>query len=197
MVMPFGTKRKLENNKFSIKLYGNNLQCVEKMKYLGVILDSQLTWSEHIKHISIKISRSIGCIRRIKHLIPHKTLITLYFALILPHIDYCCTAWGSCSKTNLSKLQKLQNRYARLILNKNYDTPQCTLLTTLNWQSVEQRLKYHYCLLVFKIINTMAPKYLKSLITHRTFNYCTRYSLNSLLDIPFPKTEFKKKIILV
>ena len=70
MVMSFGSKRKLENNRLSIKLNGKNLQCVETMKYLGVILDSQLTWSEHIKYISTKISRSTGCIRRIKRLIP-------------------------------------------------------------------------------------------------------------------------------
>ena len=74
---------------------------------------------------------NIGCIRRIKHLQPRKFLVNLYYSLILPHIDYCCTAWGSCSKTNLNiiLIQRLQNKYARLVLNADWYTSQCFLMT--------------------------------------------------------------------
>ena len=144
-------------------------------------------------HIHGKISRSIGCIRRIKQLVPQKILINLYYALILPHIDYCCTAWGSCSKTNLAKIQRLQNKYARLVLNVDSYTPQCFLTTTLSWQSVVQRIKYQYCLLVFKIMKNIVPPYLGRLITPYSVTYSTRYADNSSLLIPHPKTEYKKR----
>ena len=61
MVTSFGSKRKLVNKILSFKLNDINLQCVNNIKYLGVILDSQLTWSDHIIYIGKKISRSIGC----------------------------------------------------------------------------------------------------------------------------------------
>ena len=141
----------------------------------------------------MKLCRSIGCIRRIKHLLPRKILVNLYYSLILPHIDYCYTAWGSCSKTNLNIIQRLQNKYARLVLNADWYTSQCFLMTTLNWQTVEHRIKYQYCLLVFKVLNNLAPPYLEPLISRFNPSYCTRYSLNSSLSIPHPKTDYKKR----
>ena len=191
--MIFGSKRKLNNQSVSIKFKDTELENVDNIKYLGVILDSQLNWSYYISYISNKISRSIGCIRRIKYVLSSKQLTNLYHALILSYIDYCCTAWGNCSNTNLNKIQKLQNRYARLVLNTDYTSSQCSMLTTLNWQSVEQRIKYHKCLLVYKIQNNLSPNYLKPLSVTRLVPYNTRYAVNSRLSIPYPRTEFKKR----
>ena len=192
-VMIFGSKRKLNNQSVSIKFKDTELENVDNIKYLGVILDSQLNWSYYISYLSNKISRSIGCIRRIKYVLSSKQLTNLYHALILSYIDYCCTAWGNCSNTNLNKIQKLQNRYARLVLNTDYTSSQCSMLTTLNWQSVEQRIKYHKCLLVYKIQNNLSPNYLKPLSVTRLVPYNTRYAVNSRLSIPYPRTEFKKR----
>ena len=50
--------------------------------------------------------RTIGCIWRIKTFLTSKNLISLYYAMILPHIDYCCTSWGINSNTNLVRLQR-------------------------------------------------------------------------------------------
>ena len=102
----------------SIEFKDTPLENVDQIKYLGVILDSQLNWSNHIFHLSNKISRSIACIRRIKFVLSLKQLTNLYHLLILSYIDYCCRAWGNC--TNLNKIQKLQNRYARLVVNTDY-----------------------------------------------------------------------------
>ena len=192
-IMLFGPKKKIQNKQPVIKFYNTALEQVDKTKYLGLIFDSQLLWNDHILYIHSKISRSIGCIRRVKHLIPKKILINLYYAFILPHIDYCCTAWGSCSKMNLAKIQRLQNKYARLVLNADSFTSQCYLTTTLNWQSVEQRIKFQYCLLVFKILKNMVPPYLKRLISPYSQTYCTRYSENNTLSIPHPKSDYKKR----
>ena len=69
--MLFGPKKKIQIKNPVIKLSNIDLEFVNKVKYLGIILDSQLSWNEHIMHIHGKISRSIGCIRRIKQLVPH------------------------------------------------------------------------------------------------------------------------------
>ena len=192
-VIAFGPKRKLRNNVLYVKYNYVGLEQVNYIKYLGVTIDSQLLWSKHIESICSKVSRSIGCIRRIRHLISYEVLINLYYALILPDLNYCCTAWGGCSKTNLSKLQKLQNKYARLVLNADRFTSRCFLLTTLNWQSVEQVIRYQYCILTYKALNNLAPTYIQSMIKTRSFHYCTRYSLDSPLTVPHPRTDYKKR----
>ena len=147
-----------------------------------------MTWGEHVSKIVGKISQAIGCIRRIKHLLSFKILKNLYFTIILPYIDYCSTSWGSCAKIHRDKIQKLQNKYARMILN----TPQRSLLLRLNWQSVIERIKYQYCVLVFKIQNNLTPTYLESLICKRAINYRTRYSTKCPLQRPRPRTEYKR-----
>ena len=191
-VLAFGHRKKLGNYVLSITFRNVPLANVKKIKYLGVILDSGMTWGEHVSKIVCKISQAIGCIRRIKHLLLFKILKNLHFAMILPYIDYCSTSWGSCAKIHRDKIQKLQNKYARMILNAGYYTPQRSLLLRLNWQSVEERIKYQYCVLVFKIQNNLTPTYLESLICKRTVNYRKRHSTKCPLQLPRPRTEYRR-----
>ena len=190
-VMAFGHKRKLGKDVLLINYRNLPLENVNEIKYLGVLFDSNMTWGVHVSTVVSKISRAIGCIRRIKQWLPFKVLKNLYFSMILPYIDYCTTSWGSCAKIHKDKIQKLQNKYARLILNKDYETRQHSLLNTMKWQSVEQRIKYQYCVLVFKIQNNLIPTYLKPLICERSTNYKTRYSVKCPLQLPQPRTGYK------
>ena len=111
--------------------------------------------------------------------------------MILPYTDYCSMSWGSCAKIHRDKIQKLQNKYARMILNEGYYTPQRSLLLRLNWQSVEERIEYQYRVSVFKIQNYLTPTYFESLICKRTVKYRTRYSTKCPLQLPRPRTEYK------
>ena len=66
------------------------------------------------------------------------------------------------------------------------------MLLTLGWQSVEERIKYQYCVLVYKIQHNLVPTYLEPLICKRNVNYKTRYSVKCPLYLPRPKTEYKR-----
>ena len=47
-----------------------SFECKDNVKYLGVLLDSHLTWKYHIDNVALKISRIIGVIARLRHLVP-------------------------------------------------------------------------------------------------------------------------------
>lgn len=192
-VMLFGRKCKMKNAKLDLYYDEHKLEKVDTFKYLGVVLDSRLDWSQHLSHITMKISRAIGCIRRIRMFLTHKNLINLYYAMILPHIDYCCTSWGIYSQTNRSKLQRLQNKYIRLIFRVNRHTSVSSYRSDLNVQSIEERIKFQCCVLVYKILNGQAPNYLNRLLRLRPVLYHTRYALNSPLFVPQVRTEYKKR----
>ena len=104
----------------SIKLYDTNAGCRVGLdqrnfvKYLGVLIDSNLTWKHHINHIAIKISNSIGIISRLRHSVPFDILCTLYRSLILPYLSYGVIAWGRAAKIYINKLLILQKRALRL-----------------------------------------------------------------------------------
>ena len=192
-VMLFGTHKKVRAKQILIQHESQFIEQVDKFKYLGLIFDNFLKFDKHIDKTCSKISRSIGFIRQIKQYLPRKVLIMLYNGLILPHIDYGLILWGKSSQCFTSKLQRLQNRYARLVLSADFFTPHTSLLRQLNWQSFLQRVDYQFCVFMYKIINRLAPEYLQELIVFRTPQIPTRYALNSPLLIPKPKTQYMKR----
>ena len=86
-------------------------------KLLGVHIDEMLTWDNKIiKHISSKVSNGLRMLYLARKLTDNQeTLKTIYYSLVQPYFDYCDVVWGDCSKTRADKLQKLQNRAARII----------------------------------------------------------------------------------
>ena len=75
----------------------------------------------HIENLSKKIAFGIGALKRIGPFVPHKTLLFIYNSSVKLHFDYCNVVWGSWNKT-LAKLQKLQNRAARVLTSSAFDT---------------------------------------------------------------------------
>ena len=104
---------------------------VEHNKYLGVTIDAQLTWCKHVQETCKKASSAIGALKRVRPFIPNETAIQIYNALIVPYIDYCSPVWDCLSGYLSDKLQKLQNRAARVITKLPFDTNSNHLLTTL------------------------------------------------------------------
>ena len=111
------------------------------VKYLGVLIDSTLTWRQHILFISSKISKSLGIISRLRHFVPTDTLLSIYQSLIQPYITYGIAVWGQAAQTNLDKLliwQKLApyrshaipllNHYNILPLNFQHCKSVCTIM---------------------------------------------------------------------
>ena len=91
------------------------LECKESVRYLGVIIDNNLSWENHIDHVAIKISRTIGLICKLRHFLPRHILLTIYRSLVTPYLTYGLIAWGQACKSHLEKLLKLQERALRFI----------------------------------------------------------------------------------
>ena len=72
-----------------LKFNNVEIERVTSFNFLGLILDSTLQWQTHTNHISLKISRVIGIMYRLKLIYPQAVLLLLYNALILPHFFYC------------------------------------------------------------------------------------------------------------
>ena len=76
----------------------------ECIKYLGVLIDSTLSWKHHILNISKKISRAIGIMYKLRPFLPLKVMRNVYYSLVYSHIIYAIEAWGSAFKTELEKI---------------------------------------------------------------------------------------------
>ena len=104
-------------------------------KVLGVQKDEHLSWNQHIEYIANKTSSGIEAIRKLRTFIDTSTLVLVYNALIQPYFDYCCEVWNTLGKGLSERLQKVQNRAARLIMNlKNEHGHSVLARNSLGWE---------------------------------------------------------------
>ena len=94
------------------------IQQSEYVKYLGVLIDSRLSFSHHITSISKKMSRVTGLMYRIRSCVNNKTLKMIYYSLIYPHLLYGIPIWGNADDIHINPLLILQKKAVRLIMNK-------------------------------------------------------------------------------
>ena len=92
------------NDDLDLKIRDNDLEIIQKTKYLGVQIDNSLNWKDHIKTVSTKVSRAIGLLKHAKTFLGQETLKTLYTGIVEPHFRYCCPVWGCAGSTELNQL---------------------------------------------------------------------------------------------
>ena len=80
------------------------LQNCSKVRFLGVIIDDQLKFGDHLDVICSKISKTIGILYRIRNNAPERVLLQLYYSLVFPYLLYCIEVWGSTYLTHLKPL---------------------------------------------------------------------------------------------
>ena len=84
-------------------------------KYLGVIVDENLSFLPHIHAIELRLSWNLGIMKKLKQTFPRKTLTLLYNALIRPHLQYCAMVWQSTFKSHLKKLDSIHKNALKII----------------------------------------------------------------------------------
>ena len=156
------------NEKLDIKVKGENLMVIEKIKYLGVQIDQNLEWKEHIKYVSSKVARAIRFLKYTKNFIPRNCLNKLYRSIMEPYFRNCCSVWGCCSSTEKDRLQKLQNRTARIITGSSFTTSALPLIESLSWKTIEELISNETKICVFKAVNGLAPQYLTELFSRNS-----------------------------
>ena len=137
-----------------IKIGSETVNRVHTSKRLGVIIDDKLKWEDQIDSI---ISRGIGAIKLIKPYVRKKCLTQVYNALVQPYFDYCSLLWQNCKLELQSKLQKLQNRAARIITGDNWEIRFKDVLNKLNWLPLNQRRLTDTLLFMRKIFKDEVP----------------------------------------
>ena len=115
----------------------------------------------------------------------------VYTSLLHPLFDYADVAWQGISEGCCKELHRLQNRAARIILRKNTSND---TFCVLNWLNLASRRKMHKCILVFKCLNNLVPKYLTQYFTRNAdlHDHTTRRSND--LHPPKPKRNMRKII---
>ena len=103
-------------------------------------------------------------IQRIKPLLTEDITQVLVLGLVISHIDYCNWLFVGLPEIDISKLQRIQNVGAKLVLNKQRSHSATETLRQLHWLPIWQRIKHKLLNIVFTWLNDKAPAYLKNLL---------------------------------
>jgi len=117
-----------------------DLEVVSKIKYLGVMLDRNLNFTEHVDYISRKVGAKLGVLRRVKDMTPYMRRI-VYKSVIAPLFEYCASVLIGIDKTNLQHLLKLQNKAMRIILKCNRNVKIIGMLEAVKFMSINERIQ--------------------------------------------------------
>ena len=104
---------KLEGD-LKIKLCGKGLYPTASVKYLGVKLDTNLTWQHHVNDLSINLNRANALLFKIKKYVSLKIIRSVYFAICDSYLSYCCLVWAQNSST-IQRIIILQKKAVRII----------------------------------------------------------------------------------
>ena len=141
---------------------------MSSVKYLGVILDQNLSGNSQAADVLKKASAWLAFLYRKSDLLDFRTRITLCQALMQPFFDYCCSSWFSAVNFNLKgRLGALQRKMVRFVFNFDSRFSVTTHhLRKLGWLSVSDRVRYFKLILAFKIRTGQAPSYLSDSFTN-------------------------------
>ena len=148
----------------------------KQIKFLGVLLDENLSWKPHINYVCKKFSKSIGVIYRARFNLSKSTKLSLYYTLIYPYLIYCNTIWSSTYVSNLKRLQILQKRIVRLLTSSSFLAHTASLFKKLKILDINRINSFCTGLFMYSYHNKLLPPpFLNLFSTSNQFhNYNTR-----------------------
>ena len=107
--MLYSNKSKPQQHDFVLDIDGKKLFPETSTKYLGIILDENLNWAEHLQYVTKKLSIAGGIMYRLQHYLTPKLLKQVYYSIAYPHLQFAITSWGKASVTYINEAQVQQN----------------------------------------------------------------------------------------
>lgn len=157
---------------------------VSNHKHLGIVMDSDLSWSAHVKSVQAKSSKALGClISHCSHL-SRDCRILFYKCYILPILSYASCAWSGLSKTLSDLLETHHKRLLKILFRQKPTCPSIELYTMAETQPLSARRNLDLCVLAHSIKIRIAPPHL---IKYDWFNRSSK--TRNQLVLPKPNSS--------
>ncbi len=183
-VIAFGNKD--EVLKVNAYLDSRGQTTKNQVRNLGVILETDLRFSSHVKAVTKSAYYHLKNIARIRCFVSSQDLEKLVHAFITSRVDYCN---GLLPKKTIRQLQLIQNAAARILTRTRTSEHLTPVLRSLHWLPVTFRIDFKVLLLVYKSLNGLGPKYMADMLTEYKPNRPLRSLGSSQLEIPRVHTK--------
>lgn len=171
-----------------IELNQAKIERKKAIKYLGVTVDEDLKWTNHVNNVSKVISRNIGIMARARFYLTASQLKLLYNTLVLPHLNYCAAVWGNNYMTRINKLIKLQKRALRIIDGKHYVYPSRELFIKYRMLKFPDIVNEQQIVILLGFLNQTLPSSILDM-----FSYHVPVGTRAVqhFDVPYAATNYR------
>ena len=165
----YSGRRPLSFVEDDIVLFGSRIAPVHTVRDLGVMLDSNMTMSQHVLSVCQNFYFQLRLIRCLGKALSVESKLLLVHALVHSWLDYCNSVLARLPWSLVQQLQSMLNSAARLIFGLKRSDHITPALMDLHWLPYPQHITYKLCMIMFKCLCGSAPAYLA--------DYCTSTSL--------------------
>ena len=153
----FAKNQGVPNNLNCINVNGAKIDRVSDSKYLGMILDDQISWKKHIEELNEKLTKTIQAFKIVTRYLNTSTKYMIYYAYFYSRVHYGSELFTTSNKTCLNSVQVKQNRALKVLFHKDFYTPTLQLHKDLKVPLIRDIGKINSLKLVHKIQNKLAP----------------------------------------
>ena len=177
-------------------IHSTKLSLTDSAKYLGVTIDSKLSWSAHINNIQSKANSTLAFLRRNLHSCPRPVKETCYKTFVRPILEYGGCVWDPHQQNQIDQIERVQKRAARFVTGNHELIHGNTEknMKSLGWDSLEERRARSKLTTLYKARTGAISIPIEDLIisntrTRQSSNYFIPYSsVNSHLHSFYPST---------
>ena len=159
---------------FQINILGNQVSPAQSVRNLGVVFDSNFSFSDHVSQVIKSTRVHARDLYRIRQLLDLNTSVILANALVSSRLDYYNSLFLSLTNFELRRLQLVQNSLCRIVTRSSKYSNITPQLKKLHWLPVKHRIQFKIGLITYKILNQGQPVYLRELIHPYTSSRNTR-----------------------
>ena len=163
----WNTLSKLPNGGPQLVLESCTVPVSGEARCLGVIIEPDLSMKRHVQTVSRACFYQLRQLKSIRHSVDSETASTLVHAFVTSRLDYCNSLLAGCPKVVTDVLQKVQNAAARLLTgsSRRQHGIQQIMHQKLHWLNITDRIRFKLCLIVYKSLHGLSPRYLSELVT--------------------------------
>lgn len=164
-------------------------------KYLGVIIDENLSWEPHITDLCNKLIKYSGIFYKTRTKFPPSTKINLYYAFVYSRMSYCAEIYGVAKSRVLHPLQVLQNRLIKVLLNLPMRTPTNTLYLDIGSYKIQDIHKYKLYITLYKYSKGEVPNFFTHLFNPDAQTNRPNTRNNMLFSVTRPNSQHGKLLL--
>lgn len=182
-----------------IYLRGEELQNVSEFKYLGVVLDSTLSFKNHVKSVVKTVNFNLLNFKQIRSSLSDSASLTFLHSMILSHIDYCITSWSYTCDSILRSIESCFKKALKVLDKKPLSYHHCSILDKYNFLNFTNLKYFKSACLIYKILHGLAPpplnEFIKQRSIHGSTSRVTRATDRGDCEFRFRRTSFAQNTL--